>query len=144
MADRCISDDCGNMGNMGTDGKSPRVSLRTNQKLQETFRLFSAPQRPVPLRRSAQLLTNNAAKRFLERLIRAFHLPAQTFVDERLIVASSGAFHLVANPLQNLIVEANGDARLPAKAGSLWSLRMWGLRLEISGQAEFFPGPCFF
>ena len=27
---------------------------------------------------------------------------------------------------------------------SLWSLRVWGLRLEISGQAEFFPRPCFF
>ena len=34
--------------------------------------------------------------------------------------------------------------RIPAKVGSLWSLRVWGLRLEISGQAEFFPGPCFF
>src|ERR1700674_3682268 len=34
--------------------------------------------------------------------------------------------------------------RIPAKAGSLWSLRVWGIRLEISGQAEFFPGPCFF
>ena len=32
----------------------------------------------------------------------------------------------------------------PAKEGSLWSLRVWGLRFEISGQAEFFPGPCFF
>src|SRR6266403_4914746 len=34
--------------------------------------------------------------------------------------------------------------RIPAKVGSLWSLRVWGLRLEISGQAEFFPGSCFF
>ena len=34
--------------------------------------------------------------------------------------------------------------RIPAKVGSLWSLRVWGLQLEISGQAEFFPGPCFF
>jgi len=33
---------------------------------------------------------------------------------------------------------------IPAKVGSLWSLRVWGLRLEISGQTEFFPGPCFF
>jgi hypothetical protein len=69
---------------------------------------------------------------------------AQAFVNERLIVAPAGAFHLVAEPLQNLIVEPNGDARLPAKVGSLWSLRVWGLRLEISGQAEFSPGPCFF
>src|SRR5260370_42233601 len=29
--------------------------------------------------------------------------------------------------------------RIPVKVGSLWSLRVWGLRLEISGQAEFFP-----
>jgi hypothetical protein len=29
----------GNMENMGTDGKFSHVSLRTNQKLQETFRL---------------------------------------------------------------------------------------------------------
>jgi MFS family permease len=34
--------------------------------------------------------------------------------------------------------------RIPAKAGSLWSLRVWGPRLEISEQTEFFPGPCFF
>jgi len=34
--------------------------------------------------------------------------------------------------------------RIPAKVGSLWSLLVWGLRLEISGQAQFFPGPCFF
>jgi len=34
--------------------------------------------------------------------------------------------------------------RIPAKVGSFWSLRAWERRLEISGQAEFFPGPCFF
>jgi len=34
---------------------------------------------------------------------------AQTFVDERLIVASAGAFHLVAEPLQNVIVDYNGN-----------------------------------
>jgi hypothetical protein len=34
--------------------------------------------------------------------------------------------------------------RILAKIGSLWSLRVWGPRLEISGQAEFFPGPRFF
>ncbi len=64
---------------MGTDGKFPLVSLRTNQELQETF------------------------------------------------------------PLSPSIV-----GRIPAKVGSLWSLRVWGLRLEISGHAEFFPGPCLF
>jgi len=98
-------------------GDSRQVSSRfsSQSKTTGTFRLFSARQRPVPLRRSAQLFTDNAPKRFLERLIRAFHVPAQTFVDERLIVASARAFHLVAEPLQNLIVQANGDARLPAR-----------------------------
>ena len=36
-------------------------------------------------------------------------MPAQTFVDERSIVASFGAFHLTAEQLQNLIVEAGGQ-----------------------------------
>ncbi len=38
-----------NMGNMGTDGKFSYVSLRTSQKLQETFRLspsFKFPKFP--------------------------------------------------------------------------------------------------
>ena len=39
----------------------------------------------------------------------------QAFVEERLLVASAGAFHLVAEPPQNLIVEANSDARLSAR-----------------------------
>ena len=45
---------------------------------------------------------------------------------------------------QHKIADRVSVGRIPAKVGSLWSLRVWGLRLEISGQAEFFPGPCFF
>ncbi len=37
---------------------------------------------------------------------------------------------------------ATDMGRIPAKEGSLWSLRLWGLLLEISGHAEFFPGSC--
>jgi hypothetical protein len=82
---------------MGTSGKVPHAFLR-NQKLQDLPSFLCAP--TVPVRRSAQLFTDNAAKRFLQRLIRAFHMAAQTFIDERLLVASAGVFHLLAEPLQ--------------------------------------------
>jgi hypothetical protein len=60
----------------------------------------------------SQFLADHASERLLERPRFVRDVFAECLVDQGLIVASAGRVHLTTEPLDYILVEANGDSRL--------------------------------
>src|SRR6266498_1576565 len=66
--------------------------------------------RPAAVAR--QLLSQHTAQRVFEILFGRFRKGAQRRIDERLIAAASGLVNLLSKPLEDIVVDPDGDSRL--------------------------------
>src|ERR1019366_8347725 len=62
---------------------------------------------------SPQFLADDSSDCRLQRFASTCDVLKERIVDQRLIVAAAGVVHLLAEPIQNAIVEADGHARFP-------------------------------
>ena len=60
----------------------------------------------------AEFFANNAAKGGLQRFAAPPNVLPQSIVDEALIVPAAGLVHLAPKPVQNVVVEPDGDSGL--------------------------------
>ena len=60
--------------------------------------------------RAADLFSDYAAKRRLERLSGTPDVISQHIVDQALIVAAAGSLHLIAEPFDHIVVQTNSDS----------------------------------
>lgn len=67
----------------------------------------------TPWSSRAQFLANDAPQGVLEELSPPLDILSEGLIDEHLLVAASSGVDLVLEPLEEIIVEADGDSRLP-------------------------------
>ena len=64
---------------------------------------------------SNHLIEQHAPQRILQRLVLFEDVLSQDIVNHHLVAAADSADHLVASPLQHLVVNTDGDARLAGR-----------------------------
>ena len=64
---------------------------------------------------AAQFFANDAPEDFLKRFLPAPDVLCKSRVDEALVVAATSGMNLGLEPLENAVVEANGDAGLAGR-----------------------------
>src|SRR5271165_2643678 len=64
------------------------------------------------LSRATQFIPNHSAQRCLQRFLLVAYETTQSPVDQRLVVSAARVVDLLAKPLQNIFVEADGNPRL--------------------------------
>src|SRR5205823_6075112 len=57
-----------------------------------------------------QLLANNAPESLFQWFGARADVVAQGFVDQRLVIAAAGRVHLIAKPVDDILIEPYGDA----------------------------------
>ena len=62
--------------------------------------------------RPAEFVANHAAQGSLEPLLFLAHVNAQSFIDGGLVISSACVVHLLAKPVQNVVVQPNRDSSL--------------------------------
>jgi hypothetical protein len=60
----------------------------------------------------AELLSDNPPQRLLERLTLPVHILSQSDIDQSLVVTTTGCMDLALEPLNEVIIQANGDTSL--------------------------------
>jgi len=60
----------------------------------------------------AELFADDAAKSGLQWLLRASNVLPQSVVDQTLIVTAAGPIHLLTKPVEDIVIEPDGDSRL--------------------------------
>src|SRR6266853_512157 len=108
--------------------KGRSVTRRSMSRPQHTrhlisgFSLFAIPNRTggnaqteshfrsFELACAAEFVSNYTPQSGLQRLLLLAHVVAQRFVQKRLVVAATGVVNLLAKPVQNVLVEPDGDA----------------------------------
>jgi hypothetical protein len=88
---------------------APAVTAIANMIMRERG-LMDAPS--LGLARAAEFLADHTADCALEGLLRTPNVLAQRVVDQTLIVAASGAVHLLKEPFENIFVNPNRDSLL--------------------------------
>ena len=68
---------------------------------------------PYSLAGAANLLADYPAQRSFERFSGTTDVIAQSVVDQALVVAATGFLNLITEPIDYIVIEANGDPRLP-------------------------------
>src|SRR5579862_6357379 len=58
----------------------------------------------------AEFVPDDAPENGLERFLFVAHKCAQCFIDERLVVSAAGVVNLLAKPVQDVLIEADGIA----------------------------------
>src|ERR1035438_4559604 len=71
---------------------------------------------PVWLSGPPQFLPDDSANGRFQRFASTCDVLKQCIVDQRLIVPTAGVVHLLTEPIQNAIVEADGHARFPRRS----------------------------
>src|SRR5262249_26777824 len=59
-----------------------------------------------------EFFPDDAAQRGLQRFVRTANVLSQSVVDQALIVAAASPIHLPPEPIQNVIVDPDGNSRL--------------------------------
>jgi hypothetical protein len=89
---------------------------------------------PSTLLPTLQLLPNHPPEEVFGRLVGLIHIPAESLVDERLVVAAS-LVDPVPEPLQHLVIQADGDPGLvhrgPSHRSSLPPLKSYSLFIAV-------------
>jgi hypothetical protein len=75
--------------------------------------LLCSPPRPVP----RELLPNDVPQLLLDRVLAPANVLAQGVIHQGLVVASPRCVHLSAKPVQNLVIDPDGNAGLTGGQG---------------------------
>jgi len=63
----------------------------------------------------SQLFSDPSALSVFKRAIPISNVFSQCFVDQRLVIATTGLMHLIAKPIQDIGIYADGDVRFAGK-----------------------------
>ena len=64
---------------------------------------------------SRQFFAHHAPQRLFQRLLSSLYVLSQDAVDEGLVVPTASIVDLLAEPIQHVVVETDGDTRLPGR-----------------------------